>query len=1021
MNKFYLKSLKVSVFSVFFLLCSLLWMSFVQAAGPQVNSIGTFNGTTFWIGYNFSFSENYNPESETYNWMFYLAPEGVYVGLTSVRSVYSGVDVNAAGSVFYGSWAIPDSKLSLPSEGDGLPMVTWNEMTSISGLTITLDPLSASIPSMGPLINFGLGISMGPTFFRIGDSKSLEKAIQLNTILSVSFALIPMPSFLPGVTIDKTGPDDTNLTGKDTGFYPVVLWGSPATLSDVNALGIIGTITHKLEEEIAHISDGTISGEMSRSLLDFFIRLKNGSSVNGNLLTRFMDKYAVAGAFSGTTEVDTMISQAETWLSKGNQVQAVAELNILMESMPFDLDELDEDIGLIRPAVELGFQIAYKNGYDWAVANNTREDDILYSEKVITDYCATGTKTSVSVTSREIHETLGLVYSEDPDIFEGEIVVFNNSVETIFSSKDNMDTSVDVVISNHQAEHEFIQNSPMVFLSNGEIYLDDTQEKFQGIQYKKVHLPRHKIIFLEPDGVAVQGEIVQLSGTDLSGPGHAFEWIQVYGPSVALSGGDTLTPTFIAPEVLSSSKLLVFDLLVDENRFEQAAAINVVNRPLPVLQTISRPLEDYITGLSVDGQEMMIVNIGEKTFQFFNLSGDLVSTISQKEDISGNPFCGTQGQDWIWYSIYGQGSVYKIKKDGSDNVKAFDTNAEKVSGIVFDGASLWVATQNGDNSQIQNYTLAGTPLSDFFSSPVNDPSGLAFHDGKLWIADPDNARLVKIDLTGKIEETFTFPGMEPQGLDFDDQGFLWGIEFQHSEVKKLGLYPVAVTEKNRNVQEGEKVVLDGSGSFDSTGSGISFQWLQTDGPMVFLTGADTAKPSFITPKAGLSGLDLTFLLSVKNDNNLVSIAKSLIHVQDSGSLLTAEAGKNRIVISGAWITLDGSSSMEASDYLWKVIQGDGVVIENPDNDRTSVFFPVVTSEKTFRFELVVTDESGNKASDMVECHVVPMGLPDITIFLNQLTQGGEPGLNIGAHDLDKDGRVGIKDAILHLQSSASMR
>lgn len=386
-----------------------------------------------------------------------------------------------------------------------------------------------------------------------------------------------------------------------------------------------------------------------------------------------------------------------------------------MENMPFDLDELDEDIGLIRPAVELGFQIAYKNGYDWAVANNTREDDILYSEKVITDYCATGTKTSVSVTSREIHETLGLNYSENPDIFEGETVVFNNSVETIFSSKDNMDTSMDVVIANHQAEHEFVQNFPMVFLSRGEIYLDDTQEKFQGIQYKKIYLPRHKIIFLEPDGVAVQGEVVQLSGTDLSGSGTIFEWVQVYGPSVVLSGGDTLTPTFIAPAVLSPSKLLVFDLLVDGNLVEQATAINVVNRPLPVLQTISRPQEDYITGLSVDGQEMMIVNYGEKTFQFLDLSGDLLETIPQKAEISGRPFCGTRGPDWIWYTIYEQGAVYKIKRDGTGNVKAFDTNALRVSGIVFDGASLWVATQNGDNSQIQNYTLAGI-LSDSFSS-----------------------------------------------------------------------------------------------------------------------------------------------------------------------------------------------------------------------------------------------------------------------------------------------------------------
>ncbi|MCP4116738.1 MAG: hypothetical protein GY737_15265 [Desulfobacteraceae bacterium] len=965
------KSLKVSVFLAFLLTCILSWETSVRAAGPKVSSIGTFNGTTFWLGYNFSFSENYNPESETYNWMFYLAPEGVYVGLTSARSLYTGVDVNAAGTVFYGSWAIPDSKLSPAGGGNDLSTVTWDNMTSISGITITEDPLSATIPSIGPLINFGLGVSMGPTFFRIGDSKTLQKAIQLNSTLSVSLALVPMPPFLPGVALDMTGPKDTNLTKKDTGFYPVILWGSPVTLSDVNTHGVLGTITRKLQEEAAGTPAGTISGEMAQSLLDFFTRLNNAASVNGQLLANFLDKYAAEGASSGSTAVDAMISQAETWLGTSNQAQAARELNTLMESLPIDLAELKEDTEIVRPAVELGFQIAYKNGYDWAVENNTREDDILYSEKVITDYCATGTKTSVSVTSREIHETLGLTYSENSDIFEGETVVFNNSVETIFSSKDNMDTTVDAVISNHQAEHELVQNTPMEFLSYGVIYLDHSLDKFQGIQYKKVCLPRHKVIFLEPDAVAVQGETVRLSGSDPSGSGNTFQWIQVYGPTVALSGGNTLTPTFTAPEVLSPSKLLVFDLMIDGNRIERAAAINVVNRPLSELQTISRPIKDSITGISVDGQTLMIVNIGEKTFQFLNPSGELINTISQEKEISGHPFCGTMGQDWIWYTIYTQGAVYKIKKDGSNNIKAFDTNADKVSGIVFDNASLWVATQNGNNSQIHHYSLTGDTLSASLPSPVDDPSGLAFQDGNLWIADPTNDRVVEMDLTGKIVNTFAFPGDDPMGLAFDGQGFLWGVDFQNSKVKKLGQYPVAATDKSRTVQEGEVIILDGSGSFDPSGSGLSFQWLQTDGPTVLLTEADTATPSFIAPAAGPSGENLTFLLSVKNDHDLVSVEKSRVSVQDSGSLLTAEAGGNRIVTSGSSITLDGSSSVDAGDYQWKLLQGEDADIESPNNVQTRISFPIVDKEQTFRFELVVTDDNGNKASDMVECLVVP--------------------------------------------------
>ncbi len=1023
MNHTFMKPAKIVFFSIIFSFCIFVSSNTVRASGPEVNSIGTFNGITFWLGYNFSFSENYNPESETYNWMFYIAPEGLYVGLTSVRSVYSGVDVNASGSVFYGTWAIPASKLSPPSDGQdpGLYTVSWDNMNTISGITITQSPVSASIPSIGPLLNFGLGLSVGPTFFRVGNSKKLEKAIQLNSILGVSLSLIPMPSFLPGVSLDKSGPGDTNLTGKDTGFYPVILWNNPATLSDINTYGLLGTIQHKLQENNAGTTKGTMSGELSLTLLDFFDHLKN--EVNGNILSDFMDKYGKPGAPSGSTEVDTMIAGAEAWLEQGDQVQAEKKLKDLMDSIPFNLSALSGETQQIRPNVEFGFQIAYKNGYDWAVAHHTRDDDVLYSDKVITDYCATGTKTSISVTSKEIYDTLGMTYPDNPDddLFEGETVFFNNSVENILSSRDSMDTSESVVIYNHHADHEFVQNIPMVFLSDGEIYLDHNDEKFKHMQYKKVHLPRYKVIFLDPDMEAVQGETVSLSGKALSNGGNTIVWEQVYGPLVTLTGKNTLTPSFTAPEVLEPSKLIIFDLIVDGQRFKRACVINVINRPMPVLSTIKRPIDDYITGLVVDGQDLMLVNFGEKTFQFFDISGNSTNTISLPSENPGNPLCGTSGQDWIWYTIYKNGSVYKIKKDGTGNVKAFDTKAAKLSGIAFDGTSLWVAEQNGDNSHIYKYTTSGV-LADTFLSPVSDPSGLAFHDGYLWIADQDNARILKMNTNGKIEESFIFPGVTPYGLSFDNQGFLWGIDFENSKIYKFGQYPVAVTDQNRIVNEGETVILDGSRSFDYTGSNLTFQWVQTGGPSVFIKNATTGKASFIAPAIGTSGDSLTFLMSVKNDNGSVSLARTIVKVQDSALALTAEAGNNSIVLSGSKVELDGSASTDAVSYDWKLIQGPGAVIENPTHETTWVDLPLVDTDQTFMFQLVVTDQNGNKASDIVEYRVImPSNLENAMLILKQFTRSDGTAANSAIHDLNHDGIVGIKDVLLFLQKSASLR
>ena len=51
------------------------------AYGTPANRIGTFDGWTFWLGWDGSFSETYDPFSETYAWVVYFAPEGVFVAL----------------------------------------------------------------------------------------------------------------------------------------------------------------------------------------------------------------------------------------------------------------------------------------------------------------------------------------------------------------------------------------------------------------------------------------------------------------------------------------------------------------------------------------------------------------------------------------------------------------------------------------------------------------------------------------------------------------------------------------------------------------------------------------------------------------------------------------------------------------------------------------------------------------------------------------------------------------------------
>jgi K319L-like, PKD domain/Calx-beta domain len=75
--------------------------------------------------------------------------------------------------------------------------------------------------------------------------------------------------------------------------------------------------------------------------------------------------------------------------------------------------------------------------------------------------------------------------------------------------------------------------------------------------------------------------------------------------------------------------------------------------------------------------------------------------------------------------------------------------------------------------------------------------------------------------------------------------------------------PTAAAGADQTVDSGATVNLDGTGSTDTDGTIVSYAWLQTAGPSVTLTGADTATPSFTAPTGPAT---LTFQLTVTDND-----------------------------------------------------------------------------------------------------------------------------------------------------------
>ena len=88
---------------------------------------------------------------------------------------------------------------------------------------------------------------------------------------------------------------------------------------------------------------------------------------------------------------------------------------------------------------------------------------------------------------------------------------------------------------------------------------------------------------------------------------------------------------------------------------------------------------------------------------------------------------------------------------------------------------------------------------------------------------------------------------------------------------------------NQTVYEGATITLNGSGSSDTDGSIVGFEWAQTSGTAISLTGTTNPQATFTAPVVGLNGDNLGFSLTVIDDDGGTSTASVVVSVLKSSS------------------------------------------------------------------------------------------------------------------------------------------
>ncbi len=464
-----------------------------------------------------------------------------------------------------------------------------------------------------------------------------------------------------------------------------------------------------------------------------------------------------------------------------------------------------------------------------------------------------------------------------------------------------------------------------------------------------------------PDqSVASKKATVSLNGFESSdGSEESFalkyNWTQISGPSVTLTGATTPGATFAAP---TGPATLEFKLEVCDNDATPLCnsdnVVVTVKSPPTANAGADQTVESGTNPVTLDGSGSSDPNGETLTYKWSQTAGPSVTLSSTT--VQKPTFTAPTGPATLEFKLEVCESVQKTSC--STDTVVIHVRQPNVAPVANAGTDQTVASE-------ATVTLDGSGSTDANTeAPLNT---LSYEWSQL------SGTAVTLSSTTAQKPTFTAP-TGPATLEFElkvcDGGSpsLCSTDKVKVTVTAANEAPTANAGPDQTVASEATVTLDGSGSTDPNNDPLSYEWSQLSGPAVTLEGASTAKPTFKAPKGPAT---LEFELKVCDPAPLCNTDSVTVTVK---SPPTANAGPDQTVESGTNpVTLDGSGSSdpngETITYKWSQISGTAVTLSSTTAQKPTFAAPTGPATLEFSLEVCESIATTSCATDTVVIHV----------------------------------------------------